>query len=178
MKNTPSMPAEISTHNDHGKDLLKCLIFTINEIDEIKSFNFFVNILFDMIWVLPYEMLKFVTAFCFVWNCSENPFLEVCKLTDLMAIKVGRFTDLVAVLVEYYWGKSNKGFNMQGLTHILEKSKLLIRTYKVEGFTDLVAVFESHCWLCTCREHTEKWARAFAEAMQFIVPTYWFCFTS
>ena len=113
---------------------------------------------FCSIWsgFYPYEMLKFVTAFCFVWNCSESPFLEVCKLTDLTAVKVGRFTDLVAVLVEYYWAKSNKGFNMQGLTHVLGKSKLFIRTYKVGAFTDLVAVFESHCWICTCREHAEN----------------------
>ena len=45
---------------------------------------------------------------------------------------------------------------MQGLTHVLGKSKLLIRTYKVGAFTDLVAVFESHCWICTCREHAEN----------------------
>ena len=117
-----------------------------------------------------------VTAFNFFWNCSESLFLEVCKLADLMVVKVGRFTDLGAVLVEYYRAKSNKGFNMQGLTHVLRKSKLLIRTYKVGAFTDLVAVFESHCCLCTCGEHTEKWPRDFAEAMQFIVPTYPFFF--
>ena len=47
--------------------------------------------------------------FFFVSNLSESPFLEVCKLTDLMAVKVGRFTDLGAVLVEYYRAKSPNG---------------------------------------------------------------------
>ena len=99
--------------------------------------------------------------FFFVWNCSESPFLEVCKLTDLMAVKVRRFTDLGAVLFEYYRAKSSEGLNMQGLTHILAKSKLLILAFKVGGFTDLVAVFESHCSLCTWRELSKKWPRNF-----------------
>ena len=34
-----------------------------------------------------------------------------------MAVKVGRFTDLGADLVEYYRVKSSNGLNMQGLTH-------------------------------------------------------------
>ena len=49
-----------------------------------------------------------VTAF-YRWKCSKGPFLKVCKLTDLMAVKVGRFTDLGAVLVEYYRAKSSNG---------------------------------------------------------------------
>ena len=40
---------------------------------------------------------------------------------------------------------------MQGLTHVLGKAKLFITAFKVGGFTDLAAVFESHCSLCTCR---------------------------
>ena len=47
--------------------------------------------------------------FNFVSNFSESPFLEVCKLTDLMAVKVGRFTDLGTVLVENYRAKSSNG---------------------------------------------------------------------
>ena len=43
------MTAEILTHSDHGKGLLTCLIFSINEIDEIKTFDFFPLI----VWVLP-----------------------------------------------------------------------------------------------------------------------------
>ena len=101
------------------------------------------------------------SVFIFVWNCSESPFLEVCKLTDLMAVKVGRLTDLGAVLVEYYRAKSSKGLYMQGLTHVLGKLKLIIRAYKVGEFTDLLAVFESHCSLCTCRDLSEKWSRDF-----------------
>ena len=62
---------------------------------------------------------------------------------------------------------------MQGFTHVLGKAKLLIPAFQVEGFTELVAVFESHCSLCTCRELSEKWPETFVEAMQFLVPTYW-----
>ena len=100
------MTAEILIQNDHGKVLLTCFIFSCNEIDEIKTFDF----LSKWSGFYPYEMLKFVTA-CFfvVWNCWESPFLEVCKLTDLMAIKMGRFTNLGAVLVEYYRAKSSNG---------------------------------------------------------------------
>ena len=36
-----------------------------------------------------------------------------------MAVKVGRFTDLGAVLVEFYRAESFNGLNMQGLTHVL-----------------------------------------------------------
>ena len=96
------MTAEILTQYDHGKVLLICLIFSFNEINERKTFDFF------SWWsgFYPNEMLKFVTA-CFfvVWNCWESPFLEMCKLTDLMAVKVGRFTYFVAVLVEWYRAK-------------------------------------------------------------------------
>ena len=46
---------------------------------------------------------------------------------------------------------------MQGLTQVLGKSKLLLPVFKVRRFTDLVAVFESHCSLCTCRDLSEKW---------------------
>ena len=150
------------------------MLFSFNEIDEIKTFD----LIFEMVWVLHLGNAEIChsVVFFYIWNCSEIPFLEVCKLTDLMAVKVGRFTDLGAVLVEYYRAKSSKGLNMQGLTHVLGKSKLLKRAYKVGGFTDLVAVFESHCSLCTCRELSEKWPRYFAEAMQFIVPTYLFFF--
>ena len=80
-----------------------------------------------------------------VWNCSESPFLKVCKLTDFMAVKVRIFTDLEAVLFEYYRVKSSNGLNMQGLIHVMIKSKLLIRAFKVGGFTGLVAVLESPC---------------------------------
>ena len=69
-----------------------------------------------------------------------------------MAVKVGRFTDLVAVLVEFYRAKSSNGYNLQGFTHVLGKAKFSISAFKVEGFTELLAVFESHCSLCTCRE--------------------------
>ena len=82
--------------------------------------------------------------------------MVVCKLTDLMAVKVGKFTDLGAVLVEYYTAKSSKGLNMQGLTNVLGKSKLIIWAYQVGGFTDSLAVIESHCSLCRCRELSEK----------------------
>ena len=58
---------------------------------------------------------------------------------------------------------------MQGFTHVLGKAKLLIPAFQEEGFTELVAVFESHCSLCTCTELSE----IFVEAMQFLVPTYW-----
>ena len=61
-----------------------------------------------------------------------------------MAVKLGRFTNLVAVLVDYYRAKSSKGVNMQGLTHVLRNSKSLIPPFKIGVFTDLVAVFESH----------------------------------
>ena len=61
---------------------------------------------------------------------------------------MGRFTDLVAVLVEYYRAKSSNGENMQGFTHVLGKAKLLIPAFKVEGFNEMVAVFESLCSLC------------------------------
>ena len=81
--------------------------------------------------------------------------MEVCKLTDLMAVKVGRFTDLGAVLVEYYRVKSSNGLNKQGLTQVLGKSKLLLPAFKVGRFTDLVAVFEITS-LCTCREVLDK----------------------
>ena len=80
------------------------------------------------------------------------------------AFKVVRFTDLVAdfkshlslctcidVLVKYNRAKSSNCKNMQGLTHVLEKAKLLIPAFKVGGFIVLAAVFESHCSLCTCR---------------------------
>ena len=50
---------------------------------------------------------------------------------------------------------------MQGFTHVLGKSKLLLPAFKVGRFTDLVAVFESHCSLCTCKEVSEKWPRDF-----------------
>ena len=50
---------------------------------------------------------------------------------------------------------------MHGLTHVLGKSKLLLPAFKVGRFTDLVAVFESHCSLCTCKEVSEKWPRDF-----------------
>ena len=51
-------------------------------------------------------MLKFVTACFYLFETVEkSPFLEVCKLTDLMAVKMGRFTDLGAVLVEWYRAK-------------------------------------------------------------------------
>ena len=128
--------------------------FYSNLNDERKKFGFYFRNGLGFIRTKWYNLSQ---RFFFVWICSESPFLEVCKLTDLMAVKVGRFTDLGAVLVEYYWASSNKGFNMQGLTHVFGKSKLFIRTYKVGAFTDLVAVFESHCCLCTCMEHAEKW---------------------
>ena len=51
---------------------------------------------------------------------------------------------------------------MQGFTHVLGKSKLLLPAFKVGRFTDLVAVFESHCSLCTCKEVSEKWPRDFS----------------
>ena len=35
------MTVEILTQNDHGKVLLICLIFSFNEIDEIKTIDFF-----------------------------------------------------------------------------------------------------------------------------------------
>ena len=73
-----------------------------------------------------------------------------------MAVKVGRFTDLEAVLVEYYRAESSNGLNMQGLTHVIGKSKWFKRAYKLEGLNDLVVVFESHCSLCRCRELSEK----------------------
>ena len=85
----------------------------------------------------------------------------MCKLTDLMAVKVGRFTDLGAVLVEYYRAESSNGLNMQGLTHVLGTSKWLIRGHKLGGLNDLVVVFESHCSLCRCRELSEKLTREF-----------------
>ena len=132
--------------------------FYSNVNDERKKNGFYFRNGLGFILTKWYNLSQ---RFFFVWICSESPFLEVCKLTDLMAVKVGRFTDLGAVLVEYYWASSNKGFNMQGLTHVFGKSKLFIRTYKVGAFTDLVAVFESHCCLCTCREHAEKWPRNF-----------------
>ena len=98
------MTAKIFTHNVDGKVLLICSIFSFNEIDGKKKLIFFLNGL----GFHAYETLKFVTA-CFFWdwNCSDSPFLEVCKLTDLMAAKVGRFTDLGAVLLEYYRAKSS-----------------------------------------------------------------------
>ena len=79
--------------------------FYSNVYDERKKCCFFSS------WSRFYsnETLLFVTAVFFVWNYSESPFLEVCKLTDLMAVKVGRFTDLGAVLVEYYRVKSSNG---------------------------------------------------------------------
>ena len=58
-----------------------------------------------------------------------------------MAVKVGRFTDLGAVLVGYYREKSSDGYNIQGLTHVLGKAKLLIPAFEVGSLTDLVAVF-------------------------------------
>ena len=123
----------------------------------------------------PYEMQKFVTAFCFVWNCSESPFLEVCKLTDLMAVKVGRFTDLRAILFEYCRIKSSKILNMQSLTHVLGKLKWLILAFKVGEFTDLMAVFESHCCLfARMRTLQRKDYGIFAEGMEFFLSTYWF----
>ena len=72
-----------------------------------------------------------------------------------MAVKVGRFTDLGAVLVEYYRAKSLNGENMQGFTHDLGKSKLLLPAFRVGRFTELVAVCEITS-LCTCRESSEK----------------------
>ena len=50
---------------------------------------------------------------------------------------------------------------MQGFTHVLGKAKLLIPAFKVEGFTEMVAVFESLCSLCTCRELSKKWPETF-----------------
>ena len=47
------------------------------------------------------------------------------------------------------------------MTHILGKSKLLIPAFKIGRLTDLVAVFESHCSLCTCRAVSEKWPMDF-----------------
>ena len=71
--------------------------------DEKKIWFFFRN-------GLGFILTKWYTSnlsqrFFFVWNCSESPFLEVCKLTNLMTVKVGRFTDLGAVLVEFYRAK-------------------------------------------------------------------------
>ena len=57
---------------------------------------------------------------------------------------------------------------------ILEIAKLLLPAFKVGGFTELVAVFESHCSLCACRKLSEKWPVTFVEAMQFMVPTFLF----
>ena len=37
------MTAKILTQNGHGKVLLICLIFSFNEIDEIKTFDFFLS---------------------------------------------------------------------------------------------------------------------------------------
>ena len=70
------MTAKILTQNGHGKVLLICLIFSFNEIDEIKTFDFFLS------------GLGFTFTICcnlskrgfFVWNYSESPFLEVFKL--------------------------------------------------------------------------------------------------
>ena len=104
--------------------------------------------------------------FIFVWICSESPFLEVCKLTDLMAVKVGRLTDLGAVLVEYCLTRSSKGLYMQGLTHVLGKLKLIIRAYKVGEFTDLLAIFESHCSLAGVGNFQRNDQGTFAEDVQ------------
>ena len=49
-----------------------------------------------------------------------------------MAVKMWRFTDLRAVLVEYGW-KSN-GLNKLCLTHVLGNLKLLISAFKVGKF--------------------------------------------
>ena len=77
-----------------------------------------------------------------------------------MAVKVGRFTDLEAVLVKYYRAKSSNGINIQGLTHVHGKSNLLIPAFKVGRLTDLVADFKSHLSLCTCIKVLVEYNRA------------------
>ena len=136
-----------------------------------KTFDF----IFEIVWVLHLRNAEIChSVVFFIWNCSESPFLEVCKLTDLMAVKVGRFTDLGAVLVEYYRAKSSNGLNMQGLTHVLGKSKFLIRDYKEEDsptwwlFSIATVVFAR---VGNIQRNDQ---RTFAEAMQFIVQTHWF----
>ena len=99
------MIAYIFTHNDHGKVLLICLILSFNKIDGKKIFDFFLN---DLGFTLTKRWNLSQRVF-FVWNCSDSPFLEVCKLTDLMAVKVRRFIDLGVVLVKYYRAKSSNG---------------------------------------------------------------------
>ena len=77
-----------------------------NVNDERKKIGFYFRNGLGFILMKWYNLSQ---RFFFVWNCSEGQFLEVCKLTDLMAVKVGRFTDLVAVLVELYRAKSSNG---------------------------------------------------------------------
>lgn len=67
-----------------------------------------------------------------------------------MAVKMGRFTDFRAVLVEYGW-KSN-GLNKLCLTHVLGNLKLLISAFKVGKFYYLVTDFEKHCCLSARKE--------------------------
>ena len=62
-------------------------------------------------------------------------------LTDLIAAKVGRFTDLGVVLVEYYRVKSFNGLKHTSFTRVLGNSQLLIPAFKVGLFNDLLADF-------------------------------------
>ena len=73
------------------------------------------------------------------------------KITDLMADKVGRFTDLGAVLLEYYRAKSSNGLNTRPW-----EIEIVNAAFKLGGFTNLVVVFENHCSLCTCWELSEN----------------------
>ena len=79
--------------------------FYSNVNDERKKCVFF---RFGLGFILT-KCFNLSQQFFFVSNFSESPFLEVCKLADLMAVKVGRFTDLGAVLVENYRAKSSNG---------------------------------------------------------------------
>ena len=64
------MRAEILTHNDHGKVSLLCLIFSINELDEIKTFDFS-----EMVSVLQLRNAVICHSMVFfVWNYWESPF--------------------------------------------------------------------------------------------------------
>ena len=68
------MTAKILTQNGHGKVLLICLIFSFNEIDEIKTFDF----LSKWSGFYSYEMLKFVTACFFLFETVEKVHFWKC----------------------------------------------------------------------------------------------------
>ena len=95
-----------------------------------------------MVWVLPLRNAKICHS-VFLFKTVQNVLFWSC--VNLPTSWLLKWEDLEAVLFENYRVKSSNGLNMQGLIHVMIKSKLLIRAFKVGGFTGLVAVLESHC---------------------------------